>query len=820
MKKTFFILLLMLVTGIAKAVITTPYPEIIEIKQINGAEKERLRLCQAQKKYDKQPTGFYVEAGKTVKLNLEILTAADKGVMPVLTVGTMGFNVDGRNTGTHFTLKSGINTITDHQGGLIWLSFIQNESDEPKGVAKITFTTESEHVRAPRFVFQTTTAAEFKEMMDTYQTPDVLYQSDYALIVSTREAAITYTYPTNINKVSWIKSIHTLMEKEDEISGLDNNDPNPVHHRLKAGEVRHLLVENTSASPHASSAGYTGYPSASRNRYLTELGTSSNNTWMLGHEIGHQHQQSAYLINKATESTVNIYSYVVERNIQGASYNRTSTARWTGAKSTYLQLPFSKRIYDMEDSKLEGIVGFNRDELRFMPWEQLFLIFGDEFYHTLHRVVREEKVTGGTAEERRAYLIWKASQLSGYDLTEFFNIWGIRVSDSKIKADLRAKMAYAKSQSTILDLSAIDLTAQNLVAVTGQSRPEWTPIALRGITTGEASTAEVLSRSTWSVTTSHNGPTDTAIGGDSPDYIIDDDSNTAFAFVKAGKSYGGITVPAGEELWFTIDMGEQKGFNYVEYTHRLGNTAEQIRARQFSILGSNNGTQFSPIKEHYKVDYEKNANVLLVSFPAVSYRYIKVLIEDWNHDAGSTVQVADFKAGTMTKIEYPTPDPLKFNVSVAVDEGIVCSQEGVNKADEDSDYTINFTLAPNKKDPTATVDGEEFALTKNDAVYSLTVKVSNHLNVNITSLDGGSSGIGTISNNPEIKFYPNPVKAGQTFSIDGDFSNAVASIYNLSGMKIFETELEENTICIEQQGVYILKIQKASQVSQAKIIVK
>ena len=827
MRKIIFTLFI-LAAGIVRAAITTPYPTTIEIKQINSTEKERIRLCQGHKKYDKQPTGFYVESGKKVEVNVEILTAADQNVMPVLTVGTLGFNAGGRSTGVATTLTSGVNTITNHSGGLIWLSFTQDGNTDPKGVARITFTDNSEQVRVPRFVKGTTTDAEFREMLTTYTTPDVLYHSDYVVIVATREAANTYSKDNN--KVYWLNSIHTLLEKEDEISGMDNDDPNPVHHRLHAGEVRFLLTENSSASPHANSAGYTGYPNGSIRRYLTELGVDGNGSWMLGHEIGHQHQQPAYQINKSTESTVNIYSYVVERNIQGAGYNRTSAERWVQAKNTYLKLPFSKRVYDMPsmatDNDFDAFLGFNRDELRFMVWEQFFLIFGDQFYKTLHRVVREEKVIGGDADERRAYLIWKASQVSGYDLTEFLNLWGIRVTDAAIKANLRAKMAYAKSRSEILDLSAIGRTAEDLLAVTGQNLPAWTPIALRGITSSSSSSGEVLDRSAWTVVTSHAGPADNVVGGDRPEYIIDDNTTTAFAFVKPGKSYGGITVDADDVPSFTIDMQQTESFNYVNYMHRIGgnNSSEYIRARQLSVYGSGDGVQFTPLKEHHVIDYVKNANEIVIEFSDASYRYIRVVIEDWNRESGSTVQLADFNVGTKTPdVQYPTPDPLKFKVNVTVDGGIITSQTGVNLADEDSDYVIQFTLAAGKRLSVVTVDGDAWTPTLENGVYRLTVKVTNHLEINLTSET--ASGLETLGYDSSIRIYPNPVKAGQPFTLStgDDLSDATINIYSIGNLKIvsrqkFAGKPTEQTI--DAPGIYIVEVKTATGNHIAKVVVK
>ena len=657
------ILILFCICSLAsRAEITTPYPEVIEIKQINGAEKERLRMCHGHKKYDKQPTGFYVESGKTVEVNVEIITpATGRDVMPVLTVGTLGFNVAGRNTGTTFTLKEGVNTITNHSGGLIYLSYIYEGVGEPRGLAKITFTANSQHIRAPRYIYGVTSDAEFTEMLNTYSAvPDVIFHSDYIIVCATHEAAVSISRLQD--KLLWMNSIHALIEKEDEISGMDNNDPNPIHHRLKAGEVRYLLVENTSSSPHASSSGYTGYPNGSRSRYLTRLGSSNNNSWMLGHELGHQHQQPAYQINQATESTVNIYSYVVERYFQSLlgnnDYNRTSAVRWTQAQNTYLKLPVEQRVYDMPDAELEAIIGFNRDELRFMPWEHLFLIFGDQFYKTLHRVVREEKVIGGAADERRAYLIWKASQVTGYDLIEFFNQWGIRVTDASIKADLQEKMADALKQETIIPLP---VTVEECLMVTGQSRPDWTPIPLIGITSSKSDAFEPLDRTDWSITTSIEGPFDSTVGGDDPEYIIDENRTTAFSFVKPGNSYEGITAPSNYIPSFTIDRKSEQTFNAIIYVHRTANNnLERLRARQISVYGSNDGEDFLPFVENHVIDYVKNADEILIEFQPVSYRYIKVIIEDWNKNPGEgyTIQVAEFYVGnkdsdTVMSVKFP-----------------------------------------------------------------------------------------------------------------------------------------------------------------------
>ena len=642
----------------AQTAIATPYPETILLHQINSAEKERSRHAQNMLKFDRQPTGFYIEASKEIVVNVQTITPTADGAKPVLTVGTLGFNVGNRNTGTHHQLSEGVNTITSQNAGLIYLTFVTSGLAQPVGQVSITFTGASKHVRAPRYVYGVTTDAEFAQMMDMYQTPDVIFHSDFAIVCATREAANLYSLKEN--KDNWMNQLHKLIELEDEISGMDNNDPNPLHHRLKTGEVRYLLVENTSPSPHASQIGYTGYPNGSRHRYLTMFNTVNNNSWMLGHELGHQHQQPAYLINKSGESTVNIYSYVVERDQvervrMAGVYSRTSATRWQQVQSTYLNLPIEERIYNMDDAELRRITGYNHDETRFMPWEQLFLAFGDEFYKILHRIVREEKITSGSNDERRAYLIWKASQITGYDLTEFFNLWGIRImEDNAVRELLKARIYTALMRGNI---EPLPITANEMVmTVTGQQRPEWIPLPLKGIKSSKPP-EEVFDRTKWTITTSINGFPDanTNVGGDDPYHIINGTSDTrVFSFVKPGRTVTGglngtlMTAPVDYIPSFTIDMKEKAKFNYFVYRHRADNAHTNLRASRISFFGGSSENDFEPIRVNIDIPFSSNQTDFKVSFDEVEYRYVKLEITDWDKVNGYTIQVSDFRLGVET----------------------------------------------------------------------------------------------------------------------------------------------------------------------------
>ncbi|GHT71395.1 hypothetical protein FACS189455_3100 [Bacteroidia bacterium] len=385
-------------------------------------------------------------------------------------------------------------------------------------------------------------------------------------------------------------------------------------------------------------------------------------------------------------------------------------------------------------------------------------------------------------------------------------------------------MGKALKENVIIPLPK---TAEECTMVTGQNRPAWTPLPLRGISSSYPESALTpIDRSDWTVTASiATGVPDAVVGGDNVMYMIDNNTTTVFSFIKPGKTYEGVTGPEDYIPSFTVDMKSAKSFNCISYMHRTagGNTSEWIRARQISISGSNDNSTFMPIKEHYVIDHVKNENEITIDFPAVSYRYIKVTIEDWNKTSGSSIQVAEFNAGTKTPEEQlPTPEPLKFKVNVKTSDGIVTSQAGIQYGNEDSDYTVNFTIAPNLKDLKLTVDGDEVQPTLNNGVYSFTVKVTNHIDIDISGRI--NTGLESLPGNKQLTVYPNPVKTGQPFRIalDEKFQDIVIGIYTISGVKISERKTGGNFVeqSIDRPGIYIIEVGKNTGRYVSKVVVQ
>lgn len=154
----------------------------------------------------------------------------------------------------------------------------------------------------------------------------------------------------------------------------------------------------------------------------------------------------------------------------------------------------------------------------------------------------------------------------------------------------------------------------------------------------------LLDRNGWLVTPSHKLPIDAAISN-APESLIDGDPKTCISMVKPGKSYGGISVTADEEVSFIIDMQKEVDFDFLDIQHRTSNSNQYLRPHGFNIYGSNNGQDFNMIAEN--LPGQPALSQYKLNLPSsVKYRYVKVIYSSWDTKSGSTIQLAELGIGT------------------------------------------------------------------------------------------------------------------------------------------------------------------------------
>lgn len=150
-------------------------------------------------------------------------------------------------------------------------------------------------------------------------------------------------------------------------------------------------------------------------------------------------------------------------------------------------------------------------------------------------------------------------------------------------------------------------------------------------------------RSLWSVTASAPYVPDGSTG--KPEDILDGNIKTFLSIRKPEW----FAEPAYDEIYFIIDTHGEATFNYAYYEHRHENV--KLAAEKIDISGSDDGVNFTPIKEDIGVPYVLNGDKYVHEFelPFSNYRFIKVQATSWPlttvKGAGSAVQISEFKLG-------------------------------------------------------------------------------------------------------------------------------------------------------------------------------
>lgn len=396
---------------------TAAEPVLVTVHEIPSGLREAERLGHRMPFSDFQTTGLHLPSDAPLELTVQFDPPGSGSVQ--LLVGTYS-RYQAQWNPASFTLREGTQTIwpAAHNGGLLYIRFHADAQTEPAGTVHVTF--ENGHKHAPHFVLGTTTSAQWASMLDTHtDIPDVILESELGFIVASRARALQHRQE-NINLL--LQTLDDIIRVESEISGLDSSSPEhePNTHKL-------LLTESNHNQLYMAATWFrTMFHSSTMDRVLTVQGLRQNG-WGPWHEVGHMFQQDAWTWDTTVETTVNIYSLAVERAF-GITPSRLARDGVWARVDAFFALDDEDRDYNGDSSDVW---------IRLAMYQQLWLAYGDAFYHELHRVTRERQPALSSRKEKMRYLMITASEVAEYDLSDFFRLWGFRV-DASVYDELAA----------------------------------------------------------------------------------------------------------------------------------------------------------------------------------------------------------------------------------------------------------------------------------------------------------------------------------------------------------------------------------------------
>ncbi|MGN6510955.1 MAG: Ig-like domain-containing protein [Chitinophaga sp.] len=415
-----------------------------ELTQIPDIATETGRIKTSLQVADFEPVGLRATADSQLVIYVEQISGTG---LPKLIMGTYD-----RQPVATYDLVAGVNTITNANGGDLYLRY---SSSSPSDSNKVRVTFQSGYHTMPLYILGSTTHQQWLDMLaaDTV-SPNATLVSDRTFIVVSRVKADAYR---NENQDTLLTLMDRVMQAEGDISGMDNSAP--VHAPILRNKL--MLLEKASGNPDATSLGRVRIPTGSINWILSPSYILNSGGWGVFHEIGHHHQHWSWTWSTCIEVCVNIYSLAAKRAIH-PDQQGMSTADWNTVMN-YLAQPQASKNFNASGVSLFTRLGM---------FHQLWLAYGDSFYHTLHKRVREEAPSpSGDQAEMRLFMLY-ACQISGENLGQFFRNWGLNVSESVYdERDARGYPAPAIEPSTLREdlVAAIISPANNEVFPAGSS---------------------------------------------------------------------------------------------------------------------------------------------------------------------------------------------------------------------------------------------------------------------------------------------------------------------------------------------------------------
>ncbi|MNK67553.1 Sialidase precursor [compost metagenome] len=423
---------------------------IFNVTEKISASIEKDRLKNGYQLTDFTATGLYMAPNATLDITVE-QTAGTR--LPKLLIGTYSRYGTWNTQPTVVQLTAGTNTITNAAGGLLWIRYTNATTGS---TAKLTFN--SGYQYAPYFKLGVSTNSDWINQLQTYTTPDVVLEGSNCFIVVSRAKAIQYQTE---DQAAILNKITQVIALEDDLNGLDNSLP------AHAKNVHtYLLTQHEDPAYYFFAYDYrTAYTTSDVNAILT-LSSVGTNGWGMWHELGHQHQMM-WRWGTLGEVTVNLYSLYVQRTLTPSINRLVNDGTWPKV-FTYLGKADGTKDYNGSTSYANPLTDV---WIRLAMFQQLTLAYGDNFYRTLAKNMRVENPTLANDDAKLRYFMLKACNISGKDLSYFFQKWGLNLSTAAATTQIYADMAALGLPAPTTDPSTLQ---DNVAPLTELSKTGWT----------------------------------------------------------------------------------------------------------------------------------------------------------------------------------------------------------------------------------------------------------------------------------------------------------------------------------------------------------
>ena len=405
-------------------------PRTISVAALPDAEGERDRLRQAHLWADFMPTGFYLNPGNAVHVKVN-KRSPERGPMLDILVGTPGLIDPLRPEETlplqleshPFGKDQDEISVTSKEGGIMYIRYTHGAGEKPPRAIKVTIEGEAAQP-FPFFREEITTIEEWEEMLKETTVPFAELSGERIILTGLAESARAAAEDPSHDQQALLRTYKDIVEAQDAISGLHSTGwiinprdmPSPLRPMVVHGKWDYLAR-----------ASAQDYRVALSKYWAHEMWSSAYlvRSWTIWHELGRQRQHvDTWSWGAVKNISADIYALATRRVLPEIPEHERKHGTADEWRSAQEYLTSRRRVFDIEDDVVVDPYTYEPLPVRLVMFEQLREVFGNEFYHRLHKRSRRARVQASDADKKHWFMC-EASDLAQQDLTEFFVKWGL-----------------------------------------------------------------------------------------------------------------------------------------------------------------------------------------------------------------------------------------------------------------------------------------------------------------------------------------------------------------------------------------------------------
>lgn len=372
---------------------------------------------------DYHPSGLYVQAGETIQLQVNGMAANSNRLVVMIGQADHFWNHQPATVPFEWVAQPGQNTLTAPRAGVMYFRYLDSgagAAPPPNLQVEVT----AGGTAMPFYVQGQTTRAQWQQMLRNSRAPYVEMVAPRTLITVTRQM---YDRSNQDDPAVALAYLTQMIGFHDEISGLDGRQPLDQPSVLRL----HYMQDTTMSQADLEKVfmyagnGFVGMPGDSALILLNN--PAAADSWGLWHEAGHTYQQADWTWSQVVEVTVNLYSLHAQQRF-GLPSRLSEVDPDTGKSGDDWAREYLARQYKQFNDE----ASFPADAsnwVRLAMFEDLRTRLGDDFYKNLHRSYRRQPLPGFVDDipddTKVQEFIYRASAVSGRDLTPFFRYWGL-----------------------------------------------------------------------------------------------------------------------------------------------------------------------------------------------------------------------------------------------------------------------------------------------------------------------------------------------------------------------------------------------------------